>query len=137
MQGYQFLHMTLKYVVWPTCFLKCKEQKKERSNLYHVRLVYFIVHFEFHVKSMNVYFVLKLTHISYAEPTEQWNKVARNNMQIKFLLFSQRSMMIINCKFKFHRFQSNAYYSKKLSRNIKHIYARISRHCYVAKMLTW
>ena len=28
MQGYQFLHMTLKYVVWPTCFLKCKEHKK-------------------------------------------------------------------------------------------------------------
>ena len=101
MEGYQFLHMTLKYVVWPTCFLKCKEQKKERSNLYHVRLVYFIVHFEFHVKSMNVYFVLKLTHISYAEPTEQWNKVARNNMQIKFLLFSQRSMIISNCKLYF------------------------------------
>ena len=106
MQGYEFLHMTLKYVVWPTCFLKCKEQKKERSNLYHVRLVYFIVHFEFHVKSMNVYFVLKLTHISYAEPTEQWNKVARNNMQIKFLLFSQRSMVTLNCKFEFNKFLS-------------------------------
>ena len=106
MQGYWFLNMTLKYVFWPTCFLKCKEQKKERSNLYHVRLVYFIVHFEFHVKSMNVYFVLKLTHISYAEPTEQWNKVARNNMQIKFLLFSQRSMVTLNCKFEFNKFLS-------------------------------
>jgi hypothetical protein len=55
--------MTLK--CFDRHFLEMQTVKKAICIVLHL---YFTVYFEFHVKSMNVYFVVKLTHISYAEP---------------------------------------------------------------------
>ena len=100
MQGYRFLHMTLKYVVWPTCFLKCKEQKKK--EVICIMFVWCILLFNSNSMSNQWTFILYLSwHIYHTQSQLQWNKVARNNMQIKFLLFSQRSMIISNCKLYF------------------------------------
>ena len=76
-----------------------KMQWAKKREVICIMFVWCILLFISNSMSNQWTFILYLSwHIYHTQSQLQWNKVARNNMQIKFLLFSQRSMTIPNCK---------------------------------------
>ena len=79
-----------------------KMQRAKKREVICIMFVWCILLFISNSMSNQWTFILYLSwHIYHTQSQLQWNKVARNNMQIKFLLFSQRSMIISNCKLYF------------------------------------